>query len=34
MPFLFERINDDSELLPDNLQSGDTVITTLVAEIP
>jgi hypothetical protein len=35
MPFLFERIDDDSELLlPDNLLRSDSVIAKLVAEIP
>jgi type II restriction/modification system DNA methylase subunit YeeA len=35
MPFLFERIDDDSELLlPDNLLRSDSVITKLVTEIP
>jgi type II restriction/modification system DNA methylase subunit YeeA len=35
MPFLFERIDDDSELLlPDNLLRSDSVITKLVEEIP
>ena len=35
MPFLFERIDDDSELLlPDNLLRSDSVITKLVNEIP
>jgi hypothetical protein len=35
MPFLFERIDDDSELLlPDNLLRSDSVIARLVAEIP
>jgi hypothetical protein len=35
MPFLFERIDDDSELLlPDNLLRSDSVISKLVAEIP
>jgi type II restriction/modification system DNA methylase subunit YeeA len=34
MPFLFERIDDDSELLlPDNLLRSDSVIAKLVAEI-
>ena len=34
MPFLFERIDDDSELLlPDNLLRSDSVIVKLVAEI-
>ena len=35
MPFLFERIDDDSELLlPDNLLRSDSVIAKLVEEIP
>ena len=35
MPFLFEPIDDDSELLlPDNLLRSDSVITKLVTEIP
>ena len=35
MPFLFERIDDDSELLlPDNLLRSDSVIAKLVKEIP
>lgn len=35
MPFLFERIDDDSELLlPDNLLRSDSVIAKLVDEIP
>ena len=35
MPFLFERIDDDSELLlPDNLLRSDSVIAKLVTEIP
>ncbi len=35
MPFLFERIDDDSELLlPDNLLRTDSVIANLVNEIP
>jgi len=35
MPFLFERIDDDSELLlPDNLLRSDSVIANMVAEIP
>jgi hypothetical protein len=35
MPFLFERIDDDSELLlPDNLLRSDSVITKLVEAIP
>ncbi len=35
LPFLFERIDDDSELLlPDNLLRSDSVIAKLVAEIP
>ena len=35
MPFLFEHIDDDSELLlPDNLLRSDSVITKLVTEIP
>ena len=35
MPFLFERIDDDSELLlPDNLLRSDSVIAKLVNEIP
>lgn len=35
MPFLFERIDDNSELLlPDNLLRSDSVITKLVTEIP
>jgi hypothetical protein len=35
MPFLFQRIDDDSELLlPDNLLRSDSVIAKLVAEIP
>ena len=35
MPFLFERIDDDSELLlPDNLLRSDSVIAKLVVEIP
>jgi type II restriction/modification system DNA methylase subunit YeeA len=35
MPFLFERIDDDSELLlPDNLLRSDSVIARLVVEIP
>jgi type II restriction/modification system DNA methylase subunit YeeA len=35
MPFLFERIDDDTELLlPDNLLRTDSVITKLVQEIP
>lgn len=35
MPFLFERIDDDSELLlPDNLLRSDSVIAKLVSEIP
>jgi len=35
MHFLFERIDDDSELLlPDNLLRSDSVIAKLVAEIP
>jgi type II restriction/modification system DNA methylase subunit YeeA len=35
MPFLFERIDDDSELLlPDNLLRSDSVIAKLEAEIP
>ena len=34
MPFLFERIDDDSELLlPDNLLRSDSVVAKLVAEI-
>lgn len=35
MPFLFERIDDETELLlPDNLLRTDSVIAKLVAEIP
>lgn len=35
MPFLFERIDDETELLlPDNLLLSDSVIAKLVAEIP
>jgi len=35
LPFLFERIDDDSELLlPDNLLRSDSVITKLIAAIP
>ena len=35
MPFLFERVDDDSELLlPDNLLRSDSVIAKLVEEIP
>ncbi len=35
MPFLFERIDDDSELLlPDNLLRSDSVIANMVTEIP
>ncbi len=35
MPFLFEHIDDDSELLlPDNLLRSDSIITKLVNEIP
>ena len=35
MPFLFERIDDDTELLlPDNLLRTDSVIAKLVQEIP
>ncbi|CAD6561224.1 BREX-1 system adenine-specific DNA-methyltransferase PglX [Paraburkholderia sabiae] len=35
MPFLFERIDDESELLlPDNLLRTDSVIAKLVAEVP
>jgi hypothetical protein len=35
MPFLFERIDDDSELLlPDNMLRSDSVIAKLVTEIP
>lgn len=35
MPFLFERIDDDSELLlPDNLLRSDSVIAKLIAAIP
>lgn len=35
MPFLFERIDDDSELLlPDNLLRSDSVIAKLIANIP
>ena len=35
MPFLFERIDDDTELLlPDNLLRTDSVIAKLVGEIP
>jgi len=35
IPFLFERIDDDSELLlPDNLLRSDSVIAKLVEEIP
>ena len=35
MPFLFERIDDETELLlPDNLLHSDTLIRTLVNEIP
>jgi len=35
MPFLFERIDDETELLlPDNLLRTDSVIARLVAEIP
>jgi type II restriction/modification system DNA methylase subunit YeeA len=35
MPFLFERIDDDSELLlPDNLLRSDSVIAKLIAVIP
>jgi type II restriction/modification system DNA methylase subunit YeeA len=35
MPFLFERIDDNSELLlPDNLLRSDSVIAKLVTEIP
>jgi len=35
MPFLFERIDDDSELLlPDNLLRSDSVIAKLVEQIP
>ncbi|RAR50657.1 UNVERIFIED_CONTAM: N-6 DNA methylase [Acidovorax defluvii] len=35
MPFLFERIDDDTELLlPDNLLRSDSVIAKLVEEIP
>jgi hypothetical protein len=34
MPFLFERIDDDTELLlPDNLLRSDSVIAKLVAAI-
>ena len=35
MPFLFERIDDETELLlPDNLLHSDSLIRTLVSEIP
>lgn len=35
MPFLFERIDDESELLlPDNLLRTDSVIAKLIAEVP
>lgn len=35
MPFLFERIDDETELLlPDNLLHSDSIIRTLVNEIP
>ena len=35
MPFLFERIDDESELLlPDNLIRTDSLIRSLVEEIP
>lgn len=35
MPFLFERIDDETELLlPDNLLHSDSLIRTLVGEIP
>jgi len=35
MPFLFEAINDETELLlPDNLLLSDSVVTKLVSEIP
>lgn len=34
MPFLFERIDDETELLPDNLLHTDSVIAKLVSEIP
>ena len=34
MPFLFERIDDETELLPGNLLRTDSVIAKLVSEIP
>ena len=35
LPFLFERIDDDSELLlPDNLLRSDSVIARLIEAIP
>jgi hypothetical protein len=34
MPFLFERIDDETELLPDNLLRTESVIAKLVSEIP